>query len=202
MVYIDGFNFYFGLRSEGYRHYYWLDFPKFARNLTRKLDNSEVVGVKYFTARINWPESKRKRQNDYLEALTLRGGLEIVYGNYRDNEVTCGACKHPNLVPNEKQTDVNIAVHMMEDAYDNKFDTLLLIGGDSDLVPPLVKIKTRYPEKHIRCCFPPRRSSKEIRAVSDKQLHIEEADYKNSLLPDVITHPTNGWTYRRPNKWK
>ena len=54
IVYVDGFNFYYGLRNDiRWKRYYWLDivslFEKFLR------PNQELVAVKYFSAR---PESE------------------------------------------------------------------------------------------------------------------------------------------------
>jgi hypothetical protein len=123
IVYIDGFNFYFGLRESSWQCYYWLDFPKLAGNLISGLDNSVLSATKYFTARISAPEDKRQRQNNYLELLELRGNLEFRFGNYRDKPFTCSACTRPNYLSNEKQTDVNIAVEMMVDAYEDNFDS-------------------------------------------------------------------------------
>ena len=34
IVYIDGFNLYFGLRSKGWKKYYWLNLKEFSRSLT------------------------------------------------------------------------------------------------------------------------------------------------------------------------
>ena len=68
MAYIDGFNLYFGLRSKGWQRYYWLDVVKLAESVLEP--GSELAGVKYFTAPIASPEDKRKRQGNYLDALS------------------------------------------------------------------------------------------------------------------------------------
>src|SRR5689334_6219633 len=109
MVYIDGFNVYFGLKESGWNNYYWLDYVALAQSLTEKLreENTELVATKYFTSRISAPEDKRKRQTIYLEALESQGNITIYYGNYRENLYYCSGCRRPNYVPNEKQTDVN-----------------------------------------------------------------------------------------------
>ena len=48
-VYIDGFNLFYGLRSKGWRRYYWLDIYRLAQNLL--LPGQSLAAVKYFTAR-------------------------------------------------------------------------------------------------------------------------------------------------------
>lgn len=203
IVYIDGFNFYFGLKENLWHCYYWLNYQKLAENLVKRLhlDNPVLVSTKYFTARISAPEDKRKRQSDYLEALHSRNGLEIYYGQYRENKFVCTGCKRPNFIPNEKQTDVNIAVQMLADAFEDKFDIAILIGGDSDLVPPIKKIKEVYKEKRVVACFPPKRHSKQIQDVTNGKLDIRESDLKNNLLPDKIIKP-DGYILKRPDRWK
>lgn len=180
-----------------WKSHYWLDYPKFARNLTRKLTDTELVGTRYFTSRIDTPESKRRRQNNYLEVLELRGNIDIIYGNYRESNFECSGCRRPNFIPNEKQTDVNIAVEMMLDAYLNRYDVALLVGGDSDLVPAVRAVKSHF-KKQIICCFPPKRHSKELKLLQSGEIHFTEVDLKNSQLPDEVRRP-DGYVYVRPD---
>ena len=70
IVYIDGFNLYYGLRSKGWRRYYWLDCARLARNILTP--NQHLALVRYFTARISGSAGdpqKPKRQSVFLEAL-------------------------------------------------------------------------------------------------------------------------------------
>lgn len=203
IVYIDGFNFYFGLRTSEWKCYYWLDYAKLAEKITSRVnaENPTLIATKYFTARISSPYDKRKRQSDYLEALEVLGGINIYFGNYREKQYDCGKCKHPNIFSSEKQTDVNIAVQMLIDAYQDNFDTAILIGGDSDLVPPIKSIREIFPDKKVMACFPPNRSSKEILGVANGQLHIREADLKNNQLPVEIEKP-GGYRLKCPKYWK
>lgn len=60
MLYIDGLNLYFGLRSKSWRRYYWLDVRKLGERLVKP--NQTLVGVRYFTVRISGPDrGKQKR---------------------------------------------------------------------------------------------------------------------------------------------
>ena len=46
-AYIDGFNLYYGLRSKGWRRYYWLDLRRLVERLLRR--GQQLVAVRYFT---------------------------------------------------------------------------------------------------------------------------------------------------------
>ena len=47
IVYIDGFNLYFGIKEAGYEQFKWLDLHMLASNLLQS--NQEFVEVKYFS---------------------------------------------------------------------------------------------------------------------------------------------------------
>lgn len=66
IVYIDGFNFYYGLKqSPKWRKYYWLDIVKLFETFMRP--NQELVAIKYFSARPSNIEQSR-RQNAFFQA--------------------------------------------------------------------------------------------------------------------------------------
>src|SRR6266853_4091709 len=138
IVYIDGFNLYFGLKSAGWARFLWLDLCKMSKRLLKP--HQKLVAVKYFTSRIRLPHDKASRQNKFLEALETLHDLEIFYGNYQINRRTCRRCGQADHVPNEKMSDVNIATEMLTDAFQNKFDTALLISADGDLMTPVKRI--------------------------------------------------------------
>lgn len=57
IVYIDGFNFFYGLKSEAkWKRFYWLDFVALFEKFMKP--NQELLAVKYFSAR---PTVSRKR---------------------------------------------------------------------------------------------------------------------------------------------
>ena len=199
-VYIDGFNLYFGIRGSGLGRYLWLDLCAFARNLLK--DRQRLVAVKYFTARVSKPESKRKRQNAYLDALgTLDPALfSIAYGNYQHNQTTCSRCGEPSDVPNEKQTDVNIAVGMLTDAFKNLFDVALLVSADSDLCPVVKAILSLHPSKRVIAMFPPGRASKELAGTASACVNIGRGKFRQSQFPETITL-SGGYELVKPALW-
>jgi len=137
IVYVDGFNLYFGLRSKGWKRYYWLNIQKIAQNLLKPDQN--LIRTKYFTSRVTKPPDKAARQNTYIEALQTLSELDIHFGHYLSNSIECKRCGHIFTRPNEKMTDVNIAVELLTDAFQDEFDRAILISADSDLVATVRK---------------------------------------------------------------
>jgi len=80
IAYFDGFNFYEGLRSEKWRHYYWLDIYKFSSQFLRKYQKLETV--KYFSA-VQHNEDKAERQDLFFQANSLNPKFELILGDFR-----------------------------------------------------------------------------------------------------------------------
>ena len=199
ITYIDGFNLYFGLREKGWHRFYWLNVQLLARNLLKF--NQELVMTKYFTARVIGSPEKEKRQSTFIEALETVPSLEIIYGKYQLNPRECTHCGFKDQVPNEKMTDVNIAVEMLSDAVKDKFDTALLLSADSDLAPLIRAIKNTFIQKRVVVVFPPKRDSVELRNIAHACLRIGRANLARSLFPDNV-RKADGFILQRPPTWK
>ncbi len=202
LVYVDGFNLYYGLKSKGWRRYYWLDLVRLAEKLLRP--GQRLVAVRYFTAKIlhqaDDPKKKR-RQNTYLEALATLPNLHIHYGYYRANDRTCSQCGAIWQTYQEKLTDVNIAVKFLGDAQDDAFDTAIIISGDSDLSGLVSSFLERYPEKRVIVAFPPERNSSRLRQMATASFTIGRKNLSDSQLPDPVIK-TDGYILNKPSKWR
>src|SRR5207248_1507058 len=122
----------------------------------------ELSMTKYFTAPITGNKVKQERQNAYLDALRTLKDVEIMFGRFQPDRKDCDRCGHTAYHPQEKKTDVNIATSLICDAIEDKFDTAIIITGDSDIVPALEAVKRLKPTKRLVAAFPPNRYSKEL----------------------------------------
>jgi len=199
IAYVDGFNLYFGLKEEGWRRFYWLNIQRLVQNLLKY--NQQLIMTKYFTARVIGASDKEKRQSTFIEALETLSDFEIFYGKYQLNPRYCRNCGFQDKVPNEKMTDVQIAVEMLSDAFKDKFDVALLVSADSDLTPPIRSIKQIFPHKRIVVAFPPARYSTELTNVVDAYLHIGRRMFARSVFPDRIKK-ADGFILQCPVAWK
>jgi len=188
IAYIDGFNFYFGLKSKGWKKLYWLDYQKLMVSLLH--DDQQLVLTKYFTAKIEAPPDKARRQKAFLDALKTLNGFEIYYGHYLLN----------NNIPKEKGSDVNLAIELLADAMQDMFDIAFIVTGDSDQAPLLRKIRMLFPEKSAVILFPPNRVSKELKNLGFPSFVIGRRNISKSQFPDEIVKP-NCEIIRRPSQW-
>jgi uncharacterized LabA/DUF88 family protein len=100
----------------------------------------------------------------------------------------------------EKETDVSIAVQLVEDGVSNVFDTALLISADSDLCPAVRSLKRVSASKRIIAVFPPRRHSEDLRKATDGLVKINDVSIRNSQLPPTVVNAA-GITLTRPKYW-
>lgn len=199
IVYIDGFNLYFGLREAYNRKFHWLDLVKLSNSLLKP--EQQLIAVKYFTSRVHGVPSKIKRQDTYLEALTSLPLCHTYFGQFMVNDHNCPKCGNVEHIPSEKMTDVNIATHILVDAFENSFDVALLISGDSDLSGPVSEIKRLFPEKKVIVAFPPKRTSFILKTVASGYFRIGRSKFEQSQFPDSITK-SDGFILKRPSSWK
>lgn len=199
ITYIDGFNLYFGLKSKGYERYLWLDVVRLAEGMVG--NNQLVVAVRYFSARISGPPEKVARQQTFLDALSTLPMLTLTFGKYERSRTKCPLCNGSYPLSNEKQTDVNIAVALMLDAFHDRFDTAFLVSGDSDISPAVRAIRALYPKKSIVCAFPPNRTSTVLKSSASASFVIGRRKLAKCQLPDKIK-TTGGVTLDRPDTWR
>jgi len=190
------------MREKGWRRYYWLDVQRLSQRLLKP--HQELVAVRYFTSRVSASLSdphQAKRQGVYIEALQALAGTTLHFGHYLTKTVKCFKCGAEWRTNEEKMTDVNIAIALMEDAFTNAFDTALLISGDSDLVGPVVQVKKLYPNKRVVIAFPPERTSARLRQEAHDSFVIGRKVLKESQLSDEVRKP-NGFVLKRPESWR
>ncbi|MDR2232810.1 MAG: NYN domain-containing protein [Tannerella sp.] len=208
--YVDGFNLYYGLRGKKridkkWKCAYWIDIVKlFAQFLSPSQILEKVV---YFTASPLNPD-KSNRQGAFLNVNKLLNGnrFEVIRGKYLRKIIECPNCKFAISRPEEKKTDINVSIRIISDCMENKTDVIVLVSGDSDMLPILEFIHKKYPEKKIRVYFPPTVYSAElknnVKSHNGKIVFLENNfnKFENSIMPDSVTK--NGKTYFIPEKWK
>lgn len=208
--YIDGFNFYFGLKrskkiDSDWAGLYWIDMVKLCESFLG--DNQVLEKVIYFTASPLNPQ-KNSRQSAFLNANRLLNPerFEVVRGKYMDKQIICPYCKANISRPEEKKTDVNISIRMIEDCINKKTDVVALVSADSDLIPPLDMIRRNFRLVKIKVYFPPSNGSHDLK---DKMLEFRTKPvymlrnkhrFSNAVMPDVVQK--DGKTYEIPDKWK
>ncbi len=214
-VYVDGLNFYYGLVKG--TPYKWLDFKSLFEKILPK--NLEILKIKYFTTEVkSFPQDPQAphRQRVYLEALNRYiPEIEIIYGTFFINErqrklkepIKCNNGKIIEYVsviePEEKGSDVNLATHLLNDAWLNLYDWAAVVSNDSDLAEALRLIKEQNKKILLIPTFSKKGETKMKKPTSkllkyaDDLRDIRESALSKCQLPEKIP----GTNLYKPPNW-
>lgn len=209
MFFVDGFNLYHAIDKRPsyvpfkerfqYHKYKWLDLNKLCRAFTTK--NEVVDKIFYFTTYATWAPEKEKRHRIYVRALESVKVIPV-FGKFKNKTIRCLAdCNKKFSKPEEKQTDVNIAITILREAFADTFDKAFIISGDSDLIPCIKAVKDLFPNKKIGIIMPPDRHTQELKDNSDFYMRIKEIQLKTSQFPDPITDEQGNPILQKPAEW-
>lgn len=212
--YIDGFNLYYnaykGKNNVVNLPYKWLNLEKLIpRVVSKKYKKNIFIKTKYYTAHVSGKEDSGKveRQNVYLNTLqNYCQQTEIYFGNYivkksyrtKVKNYFPFSSKVKVFLPEEKGSDVNLASHMLLDAFQNNYEVAILVTNDSDLEEPMRIVKEIFGKKIISVQPIHVNTSRSLLKHSFDVLRFDTNDLKESQLPLDIPYTK----YHKPNEWK
>lgn len=97
----------------------------------------------------------------------------------------------------EKGSDVNLAVHLLNDAWKDCFDVAAVVSNDTDLVEPIRMVAEERGKTVIAVCPGPWSIAPKLRSAATHVRHIRENMLRVSQLPDRI--PSTSIV--RPDGW-
>lgn len=214
-VYIDGFNLYYGAlkKRPGAK---WLDVGAWA---SRMFPDHDLLEVHYCTAVVSnqGDPGAILRQDRYFKALEAHvSRLTFHYGQFSVREKrmwrgpgphACDCCTGSTapcyccsantvnvIKTEEKGSDVNLAVLMLQDALLAKVDSALVVSGDSDL--QLAVDLARRAGVNVFIADP--RNGNSLKGTGRRKVRL--AALEESQLPDVVTD-AQGNTFTRNVEW-
>jgi NYN domain len=208
VVYVDGFNLYYGVRN--YSGAKWLNLDSLCRLL---LPHYDIHKIKYFTAQVSAsPRDPNKplRQQIFWRALRTIPRLEIIEGHFISHPVEVrpiapipgGPATVTIMKTEEKGSDVNLATHMIVDAVDGVFEIAVVISNDSDLALPIEIVRTRFQRDVI--VFNPHQAkgskpSKRLQQVATQFRPLRKGPVCASQFPATLTDARG--TITKPKGW-
>ena len=197
IFFVDGFNLYHSLDSNPNLHKYkWLNITKLTKLFLKK--NEHISDIYYFTALATWAPNKVKRHKIYIKALELNN-VKIVYGEFRRRTKKCPICKKQYVTYEEKQTDVNIAIHLFRLAIQDKYDKAFILSGDSDLIPSIKSVQNTFPQKSLGVIIPIGRRAELLKQTCDFHMKLKEKHLQSSLFEKTIDLGNNKKLVCPPN---
>lgn len=225
IVYVDGYNLYYGrLKNTQLK---WLDIVKLFETsiLPSQIPHAEVLLVKYFTSPVLGNFSSHgmigmQSQQNYHRALEALypTKLKVIKGyhqpeavhmpKYHGNGPVNKADNHKVWKLSEKQTDVNIALHLYRDASLGYCDAQVVCSNDTDLEPAFSMIRQDNFPIELGLVIPTQSHKNGNNRPPNKTLstlanwtrsHINDQELSDSQLPAKI--PTRKKPILKPDYW-
>lgn len=204
-VYIDGFNLYYGC-LKGTPHK-WLNPYALCCAL---LPRNQIDLVRYFTARIsarpNDPD-QAVRQQTYLRALATVPEITVHLGHFLTHEVTmpdaaawaAGRYRGVRVIKTEeKGSDVNLATHLLMDAFDDAFDMAVVVSNDSDLKEPIALVRNRF-KKGVGILNPQQNVSRALQPLAHFIKPIRGGALAAAQFPAQLQDQAG--VFQKPGRW-
>lgn len=136
-IIIDGNNFYHRLQELKLKDLLNFDYEKFIQFLT---DDRNLVFKKYCIGAI-------RTENNNPKSFTLWRNQRILLGKLQRQgwQIGLGHMLKTDDY-HEKGVDVLIAVDLLVGAYENLYDTVILVSSDTDLIPAIEKVRSMKKE--------------------------------------------------------
>lgn len=198
-AYIDGFNLYHSIEALNKRKRHgnankWLDLRRLCETF---LQQGDVLNKVYYFSALptHLKADKISRHKLYIDALKSVNVTPIL-GKFKKKNPVCKICHQQYDAYEEKESDINIAINMLLDTFNQDFEKAFLITADTDLVSTVKMVKNL--NKRIILLIPPGRGQRanELKQNVDAFFDIRQQRLMSCLLPNVINY--NGRTISKP----
>jgi len=161
----------------------------------------ELTAIHYFSA----PPTHRSEEKQSRHALYMRclrsSGIQVHLGRFKSKTVRCSLCHREDVRHEEKETDVAIAMQLMEICHTGRADSVVLVTGDTDLAPAVRTCQRIFPAVSVCFAFPYRRHNAELKQLCPASFNISSGSYLKHQYPDEF-QLANGQPVTKPLQWQ
>jgi uncharacterized LabA/DUF88 family protein len=205
---IDGFNLYHSVkRAEkelGGASTKWLNISDLCTSYLHLFGrDADLQDIIYFSALAKHLETKNpdvtKRHRKYLRCLEDTG-VNVELNRFKKKTLQCYNCGNRFTKHEEKETDVAIAVRLIELLVEDRCDTAVVVSGDTDLAPAFRAARRLAPSKSVAFAFPYKRKNKQLEQMASQSFQMKKQQYAKHQFetPHVCA---DGTIVRRPSSW-
>ncbi len=166
-------------------------------------DKAALKNVYYFSALAHHLEETDPditiRHKSFIKILKDTD-IFVELGRFKAKEIKCRLCQNEFVKHEEKETDVAIALKLLEVFITDECDTVILVSGDTDLAPAIRTARQLFPKKHVLFAFPYLRKNKELAKLAPGSFVIKPKKYVKFQLPDPY-NLSDGTQVKKPPNW-
>ncbi|MDH5718874.1 MAG: NYN domain-containing protein [Spirochaetia bacterium] len=203
---VDGFNLYHSIievENKTKLRLKWLNIRSLCEAYVPNIDSkAKIEEIYYFSAyakhRLAKDPDVINRHKIYIEALRS-ADINIELGHFKSKKINCPKCHNLITRYEEKETDVAIAIKIFELFFHKKADHLILITGDTDLVPA-VKSALNIFRKKVSIIFPYNRYNAAFLSLANKTIKIKSNEYLKHQFDNRL-NISETRTISKPSSW-
>jgi uncharacterized LabA/DUF88 family protein len=208
---VDGFNLYYSLREmEGLtkKPCKWLDLHKLCESFPQPIGSrlgcrAELGEIHYFSAWVTHRTVHDKgvmdRHRTYVSALESTG-VAVTMSQFKYKDVRCPHCRAAFKRPEEKETDVAMAVQLIELFATGEASVAVLMTGDSDMKPAIRGARRLFPENTIGIITPFLRHTTEMQSFGDFHFKVSQPLVQAAQFPRLLKL-ADGSILTKPASW-
>jgi len=168
-------------------------------------DKTQLANIYYFSALATHIEAVDPdvtvRHRRFIKCLEDTG-VKVELSRFKPRQVKCPEPKCGKIFfkHEEKETDVAIAVKLLEVFLRNECDTAVLVTGDTDLAPAVRTAMSLFPNKRVLFAFPYHRKNKELSKLAPGSFTMDKSQYARYQFqnPCILS---DGTAIGKPPSW-
>ncbi len=169
-IFIDGNNFYFGLKRiyGDEKDAINFNFEKFCNFIAR---DREIIGIFYYNAPLDITQDidKYKNQQRFFDKIRRVQKMHLVLCKLLKRRIS-GTNKFYYVL---KEDDIHMAVDLVKGAFRNTYDEAILVSGDGDFVPAVLVAKEEG--KLVENAYFKKSASTNLKMNCNKSIQLKRA---------------------------
>lgn len=220
LVLIDGYNYYHKLKE--YQDKYnkcvkWLNYKSLVESWLTEEDDKDSIQIYYFSAIATWRGAGSvTRHKIYIKALE-DVGIIPVYGEFKEKKTqrckstekcsncTCEPDRKKLIRHEEKNSDVNLAITLIEKSLKQEYNKCFILSADNDFASAITKARELNPKVKIIIQPPPLSRKKPALKREYAIDNLEHCSGNKALLTNfytILKHQFNAQTSTQQNPWE
>ena len=166
IIFVDGSNFYHGIKKEIANPALWVDYLQLFQILA---EDRQLKHIYYYSSPVNrdaFGEQAYQNQQKFFSRIKKCRDLTLKLGRL-EKRIKDGVTTFV-----EKGVDVSIAVDMISMAYENRFDTAILVSGDGDFAVAISEVQKLG--KVVEVAYPPSSRLFHLKQVCNRFIPIDK----------------------------
>lgn len=208
---IDGFNVYHSLDTLGKMtgaSVKWLNLVGLCEGYLHAVrgavgERVELMQVHYFSALAEHLVPRKpevvERHRTYIRALR-ETGVRVQLSHFKRRDVRCPDCGTRFVRYEEKETDVAIGLKLVEVLATGECQTVVVVTGDTDMLPAIAAARRLFPDRKIGVGFPFLRHNRELAQHADYSFKIDQRSLLKAQFPPRV-RLRDGSEIERPAGW-